>query len=136
MLDKVDLRILQFLKQNSRMPFLSIARGLHVSESTVRKRVKKLRATGVIKGFSLEIDRKLAFESIVAIKCKPKTTKTIAKKLAELDEIMPVFEVTGHFDIFCILSAPTSKELNRKIDKIRDIYGVTETESFLVVEKK
>lgn len=136
MLDQFDMQILAFLKDDSRMPFLSIAKKLRVSESTVRKRVKKLKEKGIIRAFTVDLDRKLAFESIVAVKCKPKTTRTVAKKISEMEKLAPCFEVTGRFDIFCILSAPTSRELNRKIDRIRDTYGVLETESFLVVEKR
>ncbi len=135
MLDLTDRQILGFLRENSRMPFLAIAKRLHVSESTVRKRVKKLVKQGVIRNFSVTLDSRLAFQSLVAIKCKPKTTKTIARKLHQLEPLMPLFEVTGHFDIFCLISAPTSRELNKKIDKVRDTYGVLETESFLIVEK-
>ena len=136
MLDQADLHILEFLKENSRMPFLAISKRLHVSESMVRKRVKKLHASGIIKGFTINLDRRLAFESIVAIKCRPKATKTIAKKIQEMEKLVPIFEVTGRFDVFCILSAPTARELNKKIDKIRESAGVTETESFMVIEKK
>jgi len=135
MLDQVDLQILDFLKQNSRMPFLNIAKKLSISESTVRKRVKKLQAKGVIRAFTLDIDRSLIFQSIVAVKCKSKATKNVVKKLREIDKLMPIYEVTGRFDIFFILSAPTSRELNKNIDKARDMAGVVETESFIIIEK-
>jgi len=135
MLDQTDRQILAFLKEDGRMPFLSISKKLNVSESTIRKRVKKLTAQGIIRAFTVSLGSNLAFQSIIAIKCKPKATKTISKKIQELNSLMPVFEVTGRFDIFCIVSAPTSRELNKTIDKIRGLYGVIETESFLIVEQ-
>ncbi|MAG21682.1 MAG: AsnC family transcriptional regulator [Candidatus Diapherotrites archaeon] len=136
LLDSLDTKILLFLKENCRTPFLQIARELSVSESTIRKRVSRMRERGVIRSFTVELNSTLSFESLVAIKCKPKSTKKIVAKISEINSLIPVFEVTGRFDIFCNVSAPTARELNRIIDKIRDISGVIETESFLVVEKR
>jgi Lrp/AsnC family transcriptional regulator for asnA, asnC and gidA len=135
LLDSFDAKILHFLKQDARMPFLQIAKKLHVSESTIRKRVARLKAKGTIKAFTVVLNSQLSFESFVAIKCSPKSTKKIVAKLREMNPISPVFEVTGRFDIFCNIAAPTARELNSIIDKIREINGVTETESFLVVDK-
>ena len=134
-LDPLDAKILQFLRENSRMPFLGIAKKLKVSESAVRKRVAKLKNNGVIHSFTVELDSKLSFESIVAIKCKPQSTVAIVGKIKEINSLAPVVEVTGRFDIFCTVWAPTSRELNDLIDKIRSFSGVLETESFLVVRK-
>jgi Lrp/AsnC family transcriptional regulator of lysine biosynthesis len=135
MLDQTDLKILEFLRGNSRTPFLGIAKRLHISESTVRKRVDKLRKTGVIRAFTLVLDSKFSFESIIGVKCKPKSTPSVVEKVREMNSLMPVFEVTGRFDIFCAIDAPSARELNRLIDKIRSLNGVLETESFLVIKK-
>lgn len=136
LLDPVDAKILEFLKADGRMPFLKIAKELNVSESTVRKRVSKLKAKGIIRAFTVALDSNLSFESIVAIKCLPKATKSVAEKIGEINSLMPVVEVTGRYDIFCTISTPTARELNSLIDKIRAFTGVLETESFLVVEKR
>ncbi|MCX6798927.1 MAG: Lrp/AsnC family transcriptional regulator [Candidatus Diapherotrites archaeon] len=135
MLDQTDFHILRFLRENSRTPFLGIAKKLHVSESTVRKRVARLKAKGIIRAFTVLLDSKFVFESIVAIKCRPKSTAAVVEKVKELNSLMPVFEVTGHFDVFCILDAPSARDLNRLLDRIRSINGVLETESFLIVKK-
>ncbi len=132
LLDPVDTKILEFLKIDSRMPFLKIAKELGVSESTVRKRVSKLKLKGIIRAFTLVLDSNLSFESIVAVKCLPKATKKVSEKIREINSLMPVVEVTGRYDIFCQLSAPTAWELNHLIDKIRGFNGVLETESFFV----
>ncbi len=134
-LNPLDAKILQFLSKDSRTPFLQIAKRLHVSESTIRKRVARLKEKGIIRAFTVKLNSKLSFESLVAIKCRPKSTRRVAERIRELDALMPIFEVTGRFDIFCSIAAPTARELNRIIDKIRNINGVLETESFLVIEK-
>jgi Lrp/AsnC family transcriptional regulator for asnA, asnC and gidA len=52
-LDELDHKILEFLQEDSRMPFTNIAKKLNVPDTTVHFRVKKLREIGVIKKFSI-----------------------------------------------------------------------------------
>lgn len=49
-LDETDRKILYFLVNNARMPFLEIARECGISGAAVHQRVKKLEANGVIEG--------------------------------------------------------------------------------------
>ena len=49
-IDEIDQKILSFLANNARMPFLEIARECGVSGAAIHQRVKKLEAGGVITG--------------------------------------------------------------------------------------
>lgn len=52
-LDAIDRKILSFLVNNARMPFLEIARECGVSGAAIHQRVKKLELNGVISGSRL-----------------------------------------------------------------------------------
>ena len=52
-IDEVDQKILSFLVNNARMPFLEIARECGVSGAAIHQRVKKLETNGVITGSRL-----------------------------------------------------------------------------------
>ena len=52
-IDNIDRKILSFLVNNARMPFLEIARECGVSGAAIHQRVKKLEAAGVITGSRL-----------------------------------------------------------------------------------
>ena len=47
-MDIVDIKILELLKDNSRMSFNEISESVGKTEATVRRRVKKLSEDGVI----------------------------------------------------------------------------------------
>ncbi len=81
--DKIDLEILKILQEDSRTPFTKIAEEVsktiggknHISvdqkipDTTIHFRVKKLKESGVIKRFSIDISPKiLGFEIIGIIK--------------------------------------------------------------------
>lgn len=136
MIDEIDRAIIAILRIGGRTPFLEIARKIGCSEGTVRKRVKKLSACGIIKKFSVELNRNMAFETVVCIKTEPKTTRKVIEKIKRINpEIYPIFEVTGKFDIICNCRAVNARELNKLLDEIRGILGVLETESFTIIEK-
>ena len=52
-IDKTDQKILSFLVNNARMPYLEIARECGVSGAAIHQRVKKMEASGVITGSRL-----------------------------------------------------------------------------------
>ena len=54
-IDETDRKILSFLVNNARMPYLEIARGCGISGAAVHQRVKKMEAMGIISGSSMVI---------------------------------------------------------------------------------
>jgi DNA-binding Lrp family transcriptional regulator len=133
--DAVDQKIIEALRKDSRTPFLKIAKSANVSEGCIRKRVKQLKERGIIEAFTVVLNPKLAFEAIVGVKTETKKTKSVFEKICGFG-FQRVFEVSGKFDIFCFVSANSSKELNKRIDSIREVDGVSGTETFIVMGKK
>lgn len=54
-IDETDRKILSFLVNNARMPYLEIARGCGISGAAVHQRVKKMEALGIISGSRMVI---------------------------------------------------------------------------------
>lgn len=54
-LDETDRKILSYLVNNARMPFLEIARECGISGAAIHQRVKKLEANGIISGSRLVV---------------------------------------------------------------------------------
>ena len=54
-IDEIDRKILSFLVNNARMPFLEIARECGISGAAIHQRVKKLEANGIISGSRLVV---------------------------------------------------------------------------------
>lgn len=132
-MDKINNAIINTLRKNSRTPFLKIAKELNVSEGTIRKRVKDLVNDKQIKKFTLEtLDDTFA---IVGIETETKTeTKKIVEKIKNLN-IDTVYEVTGRFDVICMVPTSTMEEVNEMLEQIRSTEGVNHTETFTVLAK-
>ncbi|MBN2477869.1 winged helix-turn-helix transcriptional regulator, partial [Candidatus Micrarchaeota archaeon] len=81
-MDKKDEIILNILLKNSRTPATEIASVIGITETAVRKRIKKLEDTGIIKSYTAIVDPYFVGYSGVALV----GVDTLPEK------ILPVFE--------------------------------------------
>ncbi len=134
--DKVDEKIIEYLKENSRESFVDIGKKLKLSESAVRRRVKNLLGSGVIKKFTLELGEENATSAIVLVSVDSATdTSKVSAKLTKLEGVKTVYEITGQYDITVIISAATIAEINNSIDALRKIPGVVDTNTVIILKK-
>jgi len=133
-LDELDRRIIELMRRDARRSYQSIGRELGVSEGTVRKRVKRLIKSGVIKRFTIEVERPQQVQAISMVSVDPSVpTPTVAEKLARLRGVERVYEVTGQYDALVIITLNSMTELNRCIEEIRMIQGVRDTNTAMVL---
>jgi len=126
-MDEIDTKILKLLKRNSRMSFIELGREVGLSEGAVRRRVKKMVKDGTIQRFTIEI--KGEREAIVLIKTDPAKTSYVTERVREIAG--KAFEVSGDFDVAVYITAPSIEEVNRMVDKIRNLPYVLETNTLI-----
>ena len=129
----MDRKIIEILIKDARTPYTDIAKKLGVSEATIRKRVSKLVKSGVIKRFTVEIGES-GMKAIVLVKVKPGyNIPEIAKSISEIGDVMKACEVTGEYDIVVEIASPDTISLNKTIEIIRSMEGVSGTLSMVVL---
>ena len=134
--DKVDEKIIEYLKEDSRESFVDIGKKLKLSESAVRRRVKQLVDNGTIKRFTLELGEENATSAIVLVSVDSATdTSKVSSRLTKLDGVKTVYEITGQYDITTIISASNISEINSSIDALRKISGVIDTNTVIILRK-
>jgi DNA-binding Lrp family transcriptional regulator len=134
--DKIDENIIGYLKEDSRESFVDIGKKLKLSESAVRRRVKQLVDNGTIKKFTVEIGEENTTSAIVLVSVDSATdTSKVSTKLAKLDGVKTVYEITGQYDITTIISASNISEINSSIDALRKIPGVIDTNTVIILRK-
>lgn len=134
--DKIDEKIINFLKEDSRESFVDIGKKLKLSESAVRRRVKNLVDSGTIKRFTVEIGEENATSAIVLISVDSATdTSKVSERLSKLEGVKTVYEITGQYDITTIISATNISEINSSIDALRKIPGVIDTNTVIILRK-
>ena len=132
--DKIDERIIGYLKEDSRESFVDIGKKLKLSESAVRRRVKNLVDTKTISKFTVELGEDNVTSAIVLVSVDSATdTSKVSLKLAKLDGVKTVYEITGQYDISVIIKAPSITEINAAIDELRKIPGVIDTNTVIIL---
>ena len=134
--DKVDERIIGYLKEDSRESFVDIGKKLKLSESAVRRRVKNLVDSKTIDKFTIELGEENVTSAIVLVSVDSATeTSKVSFKLAKLNGVKTVYEITGQYDITTIMSASSITEINNSIDALRKITGVVDTNTVIILRK-
>jgi len=132
--DNIDMKIISFLKEDARVPFTKIAQEIGLSEAAVRKRVERMRDEGIIKKFTVEIETGERVQALILISVQPSfSNPQVAQAVKKIDGVDQVFEVAGDVDIIAVVSGKNIQEINRQIDDIRRIEGVTKTSSMIVL---
>lgn len=132
--DKTDEKIIEFLQNDSRESFVDIGKKLKLSESAVRRRVKNLVDSGIIKKFTVEIGESNTTSAIVLISVESSMdTSKVSARLTKLEGVKTVYEITGQYDIAVIIRAPNITEINSSIDSLRKIPGVSDTNTVIIL---
>jgi len=133
-IDEIDQKVLSFLKNNARIPFTKIAEEVGLSEAAVRKRVERLQEDGIIKRFTVDVDTGEKVRAAILVSVQPShPNPVIAQAVKEIQGVDQVFEVAGEVDIIAIASGGSIKEINKYIDEVRRIDGVSKTSSMIVL---
>lgn len=126
-MDDADRKILRILKKDARTKYVKIAKLIGLTEGAVRRRVKKLVEDGAIRKFTVETTEE--FEGIVLVETEPTRTGDATERIKKI--ATRVFEVSGSYDIAALIQAYTMEELNRKIDEIRNLPQVLNTNTLI-----
>ena len=136
-MDIVDLKILEILKEDSRMSFNDISQNLGKTEATVRRRVKKLKDDGIIKRFTIEynVDNKPRTRATVKVEPDFKEIKRILKELLDIEEITDIWRLSGDCGLFMRVEIPSIENFNPLIEeKISQIKGVKIVETCFITD--
>ncbi|ACX72492.1 MAG: Lrp/AsnC family transcriptional regulator [Methanococci archaeon] len=138
-MDEKDLKIIEILMKDGRRSYTDIARELGTSESSIRKRVKKLEEEGVIKGYTAIIDPSKIGYNVVALTgfdTEPDKFLNVAKELCKFEEVKKVFTSTGDHMIMTEIWAKDGKEFSDLIfNKIGKIEGIKKICPAIILEQ-
>jgi Lrp/AsnC family transcriptional regulator, regulator for asnA, asnC and gidA len=133
--DETDEKILRILQADSRRAFVDIASEIGLSESAVRRRVKNLVDRMTIKRFTIELEASDKTSAITLISvASTADTSTVSNQLMNLNGVKVVYEITGQYDIAAIVAAPAIADINKCIDDIRKIEGVSDTDTVIILK--
>ncbi|MTD14457.1 AsnC family transcriptional regulator [Nakamurella sp. YIM 132087] len=136
-MDSIDRHIMSCLTLDARSSFREIGEVVGLSAPAVKRRVDRLRADGVITGFTARIDpgsmgRHL--QAFVAVTYTGNTSPDRIRRILEpVTEVVAAYTVSGDADVLVHLRAADMAEFERALERLRSADGVARTESRLVL---
>ena len=119
-IEGLNLRIVEFLQEDGRATFSSIADKLGVSESTVRSRVARMREQNMIHFITVTNPLALGHSSwaMLGISVGQGSSATeVAEYFRELDEVVYAMRIAGRFDLLVEVVVDTPISLRDFLDK-------------------
>ncbi len=137
--DELDRRIIELLQRDGRASNAKMARGLGVSEGTVRRRLARLLQEEVIRVVAIAEPDRLGYHTsaFIGLQVDPARVEAVASQLAELAETEHVTITTGAYDIFIWVNLASAEALASFLHvKVGTINGVRHTETFVCLQAK
>ncbi len=139
-MDKVDLKIIETLKQNSRFSIKEIAKKTGIPMTTVHYRLKNMQKANAIT-FTARADRKYVERELVTyvlVKAMPGVKhQKLFDQIMERPEVESGSIITGDFDLIFMASVKNMDRLNDFVLKyLRTNHEVAETRTMISYETR
>lgn len=135
LLDDLDRRLVSLLREDGRAPVARLAAALKVSRATIDARIKRLLDTGTLLGFTARVrsDRETAVRAIMLILVAGKSTTAVIRSLRGIPELEALHTTNGAWDLVAEINAPSLQDFDRVLRTVREIDGVENSETSLLL---
>lgn len=136
MIDKIDQELILELQKHGRQSYIDLAKLLHVSETTVRNRVKHLVNNGIIAITAIPDLGALgySFIGIVGLQIRLADLRAVADQLTKQPNVCYLANVTGRYDLIAIVVTMSAGEFSEFVENvISEIPGILRTETFVTL---
>jgi Lrp/AsnC family leucine-responsive transcriptional regulator len=137
LIDQIDLKILSILQNNGRTRLADIADEVELSAPAVMERVKKLEASGVIKGYQALVDGKKVGKDVTAFIGvsigNQRDIDQFATQILCYPDVLECHHVTGDESFILKVKSANTGSLEKLLGQIRSVEGVTRTVTKIVL---
>jgi Lrp/AsnC family transcriptional regulator for asnA, asnC and gidA len=136
LLDGPNRAIIEALQRDGRQPYGAIAEEVGLSEAAVRRRVQRLRESGIMQIVAVTDPLQLGFtrQAMIGVSVEG-DVRRVAETLTSLPEVDYVVMCAGSFDILVEIVCEDDERLLQVLnDSVRCIPGVRATETFLYLK--
>lgn len=138
-MDDIDRHIVAHLTEDARVTFRQIGAAVSLSAPAVKRRIDRLRRTGIIRGFTTVLEPAALgsfVEAFVEVSCRERTSPPQLRSLfAQHVEVRAAWTVSGDADAMLRIEASSIAALERALEKIREHDTVERTRSIIVLTK-
>jgi DNA-binding Lrp family transcriptional regulator len=136
-MDAIDHQIVALLREDARRSFQDIGRRVSLTAPAVKRRVDRLEADGVIRGYTAHVDSSKygwTTHAFVALYCEGRMAASdVHAAVAHLPEVEAAYTVAGEASAMLHVRARDTAHLEDALERIREAPGVTRTQTQIVL---
>lgn len=136
-LDAIDRALLEALQEDCKTPLNKLGERVGLGAPAVLERLRKLEGAGVITGYHAAVDGKrlgLDITAFVGVSINyPKDVGGFLERVAARPEVLECHHVTGGHTLLLKVKTENTASLERVISALREVEGVTRTETMVVL---
>lgn len=135
-LDSTDKKLVAALRADARASVSDLAKTLHVTRGTVQNRLDKLLRSGAILGFTIRAHDELETDvvrAVMMIEVVGRTTTQVINKLKGIPQLEKLHSTNGSWDLVAQLRTSNLQEFDRVLREVREIEGVLNSETSILL---
>lgn len=134
-LSSTDRRLIAALRDNARASITELSHTTGVSRTTVKTRIDALVQEGRIKRFTIETDADHhdQVRAITMVELQGSMSRGVIRTLRSIPEVSMIYSTNGAWDLVVEIRAETLPQFDRVLREIREVKGVTNSESNLLL---
>ena len=116
-----------------------MARELSVSRVTIDAHIKKMETSGVISGYTVKLGTEEFRHKVsgwILISVQANKEEYAIEKMIGTPEITRLHTTNGKWDLAAEIQVPTLEHFDAVISKLRQIDGITETDTSLLLSSR
>ena len=144
-MNPIDAQVLALVTANARMSSDDIADQLQISAAQVEIVLKNLETQGVIVQYTTVVDEKKLpqrsgkIKALIEVSVRPEKRtgfEAIAKKIAQFNNVVDHYLVSGGYDFLVIVEGDSLEEISSFVsDKLASIDNVRSTATHFIMKK-
>ena len=139
-IDKFDRKIIEILTDNARISITELSSIINLSRNAVANRINKLETSGLIKGYTtifgdVVADNRLVVAAIMVFRKDRMRDKDVIDYANKVQEIKSCYVVSGEYDIFLLIKAPSQERIHEIWTDISNLESVKHTETIFVLSE-
>ncbi|MDA0566229.1 Lrp/AsnC family transcriptional regulator [Streptomonospora sp. S1-112] len=138
-LDDVDRRIIDLLRADGRMSIRAVAERAHISRANAYARLDRLRADGVIRGFTAVVDHEKygkGLSAYVSVRIQQHSWERFRAYLRDIPEVDHAALVSGDVDLLLLVRVADPAALRTFVlERLQRIPEVRSTQTMFILDE-
>jgi Lrp/AsnC family leucine-responsive transcriptional regulator len=125
-MDHYDRKLLTLLQEDSRLTAVQLAERLHLSSSSITRRIQRLWSDGTISSAGVVLGERLRSTRIAALihvqldRHRPSDLDLFKRHFRQTPEVQMLVEITGSADVMMMVSVRDMAHFNNFSDQLAD----------------